>query len=234
MLRQSLLSQLIKQFPRRLFFRILDRKVFNLIQIELFVQNRYLRDLRRSLTLWLLMLFPTQSVIKVLSCFAPNCFGFNLFQILSSVAIVIIYEICVQIGVVFVLIFIIIPLRILMLQMIISRVINTLFLSESTRYLRLLFWRFTFAAKNYRSLDATWKWFFDDFWHRILLSDGFSFCFEACDGFVFLWPFYPKVAAEHVVIIHQLVFIVYYSIICKSLLLADWLTKTFLRSFIRI
>jgi len=121
-----------------------------------------------------------------------------------------------------------------MLQMIISRVVNTLFLSESTRYLRLLFWRFTFAAKNYRSLDATWKWFFDDLGHRVLLPDGLSFSFEACDGFVFLWPFYPKIAAEHVIIIHQLVLIVYDSIIRQSLLLTNRLTKSFLRSLVRI
>ena len=121
-----------------------------------------------------------------------------------------------------------------MLQMVISRVINTLFLSESARYLRLLFWRFTFAAKNYRSLDATWKWFFNDFWHRILLSDGSSFCFEACDGFVFLWPFNLKVTAKHVIIIDQLVLIIHDSIICKSLLLTDWLAKSFLRSLVRI
>ena len=95
MLRHILLSKLFKQFPRCRFFRILDRKVLDLIQIELFVQNGYLRDLRGSLTLRLLLLFPTQSVIKVLSCFAPYCFGLNLFQILSSVAIVIIYEVCV-------------------------------------------------------------------------------------------------------------------------------------------
>lgn len=121
-----------------------------------------------------------------------------------------------------------------MLQMIISRVVNTLFLSESTRYLRLLFWRFTFAAKNYRSLDATWKGLFDDFGHRVLLPDGFSFSFEACDGFVFLWPLYPKIAAEHVIIIHQLVLIVYDSIIRQSLLLTNRLTKSFLRSLVRI
>ena len=119
-----------------------------------------------------------------------------------------------------------------MLQMIIARVVNALLLSESSRDLRLLFWRFTFAAENHRSLETAWKRLLDDLWHRIFLSDGLPLSFEACDGLILLWSFDFEVPAEHIIIVHQLIFVVYDAIICQSLLLSNRLTKSFLERYL--